>query len=153
MTIIGIKLEAVLLLQNKKRLLRRPMGLCTGVETRTSSMVPANILLHQHLQGILLFINIPPLEWSTCQCHSIPIWLGVKRVTEPNRTEPTDYTGRSLRKFPIAAVPGFTSVTEPNQQMRYLLSILLLFLLVIKLITQVSRFLFRDASNLQYLFE
>ena len=36
-----------------------------------------------------------------------------------NRTEPTEYTGRSLRKFPIVAVPGFTSVTEPNQQMRY----------------------------------
>ena len=42
------------------------------------------------------------------------IRLGVKRVTEPNRTEPTDYTGRSLRQFPIVAVPGFTSVTEPN---------------------------------------
>ena len=47
-----------------------------------------------------------------------------------NRTEPTDYTGRSLRNFPIVAVSGFTSVTEPNQQMRYLLPILLLFLLV-----------------------
>ena len=57
--------------------------------------------------------------------------LGVKRVTEPNRTEPTDYTGRSLRKFPIVAVPGFTSVTEANQQIRYLLPILSLFLLVI----------------------
>ena len=45
-----------------------------------------------------------------------------------NRTEPTDYTGRSLRKFPIVAVPGFTSVTEPNQRMRYLLLILSLFL-------------------------
>ena len=52
---------------------------------------------------------------------SKPKMVGGKRVTEPNRTEPTDYTGRSLRKFPIAAVPGFTSATEPNQQMRYLL--------------------------------
>ena len=45
-------------------------------------------------------------------------WLGVKRVTEPNRTEPPDYTGQSLRKFPIVAVPGFTAATEPNQRMR-----------------------------------
>ena len=88
---------------------------------------------------------VPSLREGT----SLQMGLGVKRVTEPNRTEPTDYTGRSLRKFPIAAVPGFTSVTEPNQQMRYLLAILLLFLLVIKLITQVSRFLFRDACNMQ----
>ena len=40
------------------------------------------------------------------------LWLGVKRVTEPNRTEPPDYTGQSLRKFPILAVPGFTAVTR-----------------------------------------
>ena len=52
--------------------------------------------------------------------------LGVKRVTEPNRTEPTDYPGRDLRKFPIVAVPGFTSVTKPNQRMRYLLLILII---------------------------
>ena len=45
--------------------------------------------------------------------------LGVKRVTEPNRTEPPDYTGQSLRKFPIVAVPVFTAVTEPNRRMRY----------------------------------
>ena len=38
--------------------------------------------------------------------------LGVKRVTEPNRTEPPDYTGQSQRKFPIVAVPGFTAVTR-----------------------------------------
>ena len=44
--------------------------------------------------------------------------LGVKRVTEPNRTEPPDYTGQSLRKFPIVSVPGFTAVTEPNQRVR-----------------------------------
>ena len=37
---------------------------------RTSSTVPANILFHQRLQGVLLSINSPPLEWSTsCQCH------------------------------------------------------------------------------------
>ena len=47
-----------------------------------------------------------------------------------NRTEPTDYTGRSLREFPIVAVLGFTSVTEPNQLMRHVLPISLLFLLV-----------------------
>ena len=29
-----------------------------------------------------------------------------------NRTEPTEYIGRSLRKFPIVAVTGFTSVTD-----------------------------------------
>ena len=40
--------------------------------------------------------------------------LGVKRVTEPNRTEPPDYTGQSLRKFPILAVPGFTAVTRTD---------------------------------------
>ena len=40
------------------------------------------------------------------------IGLGVKRVTEPNRTEPTDYTGQRLRKFPIIAVPGFTAVAN-----------------------------------------
>ena len=46
--------------------------------------------------------------------HVYRFRLGVKRVTEPNRTEPPDYTGQSLRKFPILAVPGFTAVTEPN---------------------------------------
>ena len=40
--------------------------------------------------------------------------LGVKRVTEPNRTEPPDYNGQSLRKLPIVAVPGFTAITELN---------------------------------------
>ena len=34
--------------------------------------------------------------------------------TEPNRTEPPDYTGQSLRKLPIVAVPGFTAITELN---------------------------------------
>ena len=58
--------------------------------------------------------------------------LGVKRVTEPNRTEPPDYTGQSLRKIPILAVPGFTAVTEPN----YLALFLTIFL---NLITHISR--------------
>ena len=74
--------------------------------------------------------------------HGGGVRLGVKRVTEPNRTEPTDCTGRSLRKFPIVMVPGFTSVTEPNQRMRYLL--LIFFFIIsfhfIKLITYDSRF-------------
>ena len=35
-----------------------------------------------------------------------------------NRTEPPDYTGQSLRKFPIVSVPGFTAVTELNQRVQ-----------------------------------
>ena len=50
--------------------------------------------------------NYPGQVWE------MSYWLGVKRVTEPNRTEPPDYTGQSLRKFPILAVPGFTAVTR-----------------------------------------
>ena len=69
-----------------------------------------------------------------------------------NRTESTDYTGRSIRKFPIVAVPGFTSVTEPNQRMRYLLPILLLFLSVFYQTNNLGSrfFLFKYTSNLQY---
>ena len=58
------------------------------------------------------------------------IRLGVKRVTEPNRTEPPDYTGQSLRKFPIVAVLGFTAVTERNQRMRYISSLLATYYLI-----------------------
>ena len=50
-----------------------------------------------------------------------------------NRTEPPDYTGQSLRKLPIVAVPGFTAITELNYfgvVSKYYLN----------LITRVSRF-------------
>ena len=67
--------------------------------------------------------------------------LGVKRVTEPNRTEPTDYTGRSLRKLPIVAVPGFTSVTEPNPTNAIFTAyFIIISFQFIKLITFDSRF-------------
>ena len=70
--------------------------------------------------------------------------------TEPNRTnglyriEPTEISDCSGTGFYLRHRTETTNA---------IFTILLLFLLVIKLITQVSRFLFRDASNLQYLFE
>ena len=58
-----------------------------------------------------------------------------------NRTEPTDYTGRSLRKFPIVAVPGFTSVTrtEPTNAIFTAYFIIISFHFI-KLIIYDSRF-------------
>ena len=75
------------------------------------------------------------------QCTARLARLGVKRVTEPNRTEPTDDTGRSLRKFTIVAVPGFTSVTEPNPTNAIFTAyFIIISFQFIKLITFDSRF-------------
>ena len=74
-------------------------------------------------------------------------WLGVKRVTEPNRTEPTDYTGRSrstdgaYENFRLLRYRVLPPSPNRTQRMRYLLLILSLFLFqFIKLITYDSRF-------------
>ena len=84
--------------------------------------VPTRFLINRCQIITFLILKSDNIENSRIELKGI-VWLGVKRVTEPNRTEPTDYTGRSLRKFPIVAVPGFTS-----QRMRYLPVILSLFL-------------------------
>ena len=108
------------------------------ISQKTLQLLYLNKILDIQRRGRVLFYfsveGIRILQNGGRQCgkvERITVRLGVKRVTEPNRTEPADCTGRSLRKFPIVAVPGFTSVTGPNQRKRYLLLILSLFLFIL----------------------